>query len=266
MNNLTAKREALIAKLASLTVDEKRVKKRVLAQLGKLNKQLSGEAALAPIRKRHKHTDFDYFYNAALVVGKWLQNEGGLKSLIFHSSTKTPMRVLAMAVETLKYLRVVDSLIASVPVLAQHFEEFPDLLNVRRVVVYNFLFGSGIVPPDEQAWFNSCVATLRCALDDQLTHAGVTSYTELIPPYLRMNRNSPRYVRVNTLLTTPEAAQRTLEAEGYVFHAPNRNNSNFTASHVFAEDDAEIMYFTFFPCHFWFFSFPVHSLHLASPL
>jgi putative methyltransferase len=157
---------------------------------------------------------------AAQVVELWLQNRGGLKTLAFSDKIGNKAAVFSLSCESLKYKPVLTSLFASSGVHAAAVK-----LNIRPtlllVMAYELLFGHGKIEGGGavKRFLKENESKLRSSLARLKVDKAVANDQDLLPPAARSTtgNNLPRYVRVNTLVSTVPDAIALLVSEGFTF-------------------------------------------------
>ncbi|KAF1791131.1 hypothetical protein JG687_00003867 [Phytophthora cactorum] len=155
----------------------------------------------------------ELYKEAAALLHKLEQRQGGLKSLAYAESTVHKRSSFALVCETLRYKPLLRELLAAVPEChkalktAKNTKEPPALV---FVALYDLLFGrqkiqgGGYVKKalmQHQTSFRAALARLKIKRK-------VASNEALLPPENRQQHLAlPRYARVNTLLASPEEAE-----------------------------------------------------------
>ncbi|KAG1689411.1 hypothetical protein DVH05_002212 [Phytophthora capsici] len=155
----------------------------------------------------------ELYKEAAALLHKLELRQGGLKSLAYAESTVHKRSSFALVCETLRYKPLLRELLAAVPECHKALKtpktakEPPALV---FVALYDLLFGrqkiqgGGYVKKalvQHQTAFRAALARLKIKRK-------VASNEALLPPENRQQHLSlPRYVRVNTLLASPEEAE-----------------------------------------------------------
>ncbi|KAI9988487.1 hypothetical protein PInf_021914 [Phytophthora infestans] len=155
----------------------------------------------------------ELYKEAAALLHKLEQRQGGLKSLAYADSTVHKRSSFALVCETLRYKPLLRELLAAVP---ECYKALKTPKNAKEppalvfVALYDLLFGrqkiqgGGYVKKalmQHQTSFRAALARLKIKRK-------VASNEALLPPENRQQHLAlPRYVRINTLLASPEEAK-----------------------------------------------------------
>jgi putative methyltransferase len=155
----------------------------------------------------------ELYKEAAALLSKLEKRQGGLKSLAYAESTVHKRSSFALVCETLRYKPLLRELLAAVPESRKALKTPKDAKEPPALVfvaLYDLLFGrqkiqgGGYVKKalvQHQTAFRAALARLKIKQK-------VASNEALLPPENRQQHLAlPRYVRVNTLLASPEEAE-----------------------------------------------------------
>ncbi|KAI9092705.1 S-adenosyl-L-methionine-dependent methyltransferase [Phlyctochytrium arcticum] len=155
-------------------------------------------------------------YNqAAGILDKLDQQQGTIRSLCLAESVANKKRTYGLVCETLKYKDVIKQIINQSKLLSsiKHTQLKP---NVALVLVYDHLFGRGVQATGKyKQVIDQHKTRLQAELAKIKIHRKVKTNKELIPAYIRDAVILPRWIRVNTLLTTVHDVIETLKQQGY---------------------------------------------------
>ncbi|XP_066274764.1 28S rRNA (cytosine-C(5))-methyltransferase-like isoform X1 [Branchiostoma lanceolatum] len=143
-----------------------------------------------------------------------LENKGGtVKSLVYNSRHENKRQLYALLCETLKYASIIDDIITSTQLLKR--EKFLKK-HMAQVLVYEQLFGKGLqVGGKYREALNRNKTALHAALVRLKVRSKVSKNEDLLPDIVKSQVSLPRYVRVNTLKITIEAAIKKLKQAGF---------------------------------------------------
>lgn len=149
---------------------------------------------------------------AAQVLKDVDEKKGSVKSLAIESKYKNVKQLYALVVETLKYRDVLDDVISSTKLLqGTHLTKYE-----ARVLVHDFLFGKGIQCGGRyKKIIHSRKSQLTSALTLMKVRRKVKSNEELISDDSKSTIQLPKYLRINTLLTSKEDALQYFKKMGY---------------------------------------------------
>uniref|UniRef100_A0AAV1TFJ6 SAM-dependent MTase RsmB/NOP-type domain-containing protein n=1 Tax=Peronospora matthiolae TaxID=2874970 RepID=A0AAV1TFJ6_9STRA len=152
----------------------------------------------------------ELYKEAALLLHKLQQRQGGLKSLAYAESTMHKRSSFALVCETLRYTPLIRELLAAVPACHKALKMRKDAKDPPALVLvalYDLLFGrqkvqgGGYVKKalvQHQTAFRAVLARLK------IRHKVATNEALLPPENRQQHLALPRYVRVNTLLASRE--------------------------------------------------------------
>ncbi|CAI5711019.1 unnamed protein product [Hyaloperonospora brassicae] len=155
----------------------------------------------------------ELYKEAASLLHKLAQRHGGLKSLAYAESTVHKRSSFALVCETLRYKPLLRELLAAVPACHKALKTPKDAKEPPALVLvalYDLLFGrqkvqgGGYVKKalaPHQTTFRAVLARLK------IKHKVATNEALLPPENRQQHLALPRYVRVNTLLATPEETE-----------------------------------------------------------
>ena len=174
-------------------------------------------AVVAPV---HLQTMSQLYMQVAEVIEKWLAKKGGLKTLAFAKTVRQNAAVYSLSAETLKYKPTLEALLqsAGAATAAHRLDVRPALL---LVMSYDLLFGHGKIDGGGKVkrLLSEHEAKLRTELARLKGKVGARSDCELLPAALRAQTAFPRFVRVNTLLTSVPEVVAAFVTDGYSFSA-----------------------------------------------
>lgn len=178
------------------------------------------------------------YTNAARLIGSFLSNSGGLKSLIFNdeasSTTSTQSstqsddksqpsarQAFKLVAETLRYKPILDELIATTKLRSGKDKNVN--YEMMLVMLYDLLFGAKSITGGGQVKriILEKKTPLSSALARLMISRGCSKPVDLLPVELRPLSPHPRYARINTLCTTPEAVFKQLETLGFKIEDPS---------------------------------------------
>ena len=158
------------------------------------------------------------YINAAASLTSFLNKQGGLKSLLF-SSSSSPLppshaKQFALVSETLRYKEVLDEVVDQCALMRLDKRMSRPLL---LVMLYDLLFGSKAIEGGGHVkrLLLQQRTPIHSALARIFIRRGASTALQLLPPALRPRAPHPRYVRVNPLLTSLAEAVAALEAAGF---------------------------------------------------
>uniref|UniRef100_M4BSC5 SAM-dependent MTase RsmB/NOP-type domain-containing protein n=1 Tax=Hyaloperonospora arabidopsidis (strain Emoy2) TaxID=559515 RepID=M4BSC5_HYAAE len=155
----------------------------------------------------------ELYKEAALLLHKLQQRQGGLKSLAYAESTMHKRSSFALVCETLRYTPLIRELLAAVPACHKALKMRKDTKDPPALVLvalYDLLFGlqkvqgGGYVKKalvQHQTTFRAVLARLK------IRHKVATNEALLPPENRQQHLALPRYVRVNTLLASREEVE-----------------------------------------------------------
>eukprot|EP00842_Homolaphlyctis_polyrhiza_P006925 jgi/Hompol1/821/HPOL_002434-RA len=152
---------------------------------------------------------------AAAIIGKLFKQQGTIKSLVMKEDPKDKKLLYAMVCESLKYREVIETIIqAAGPLKSADNKKIPQALSL--VLVYDLLFGKGVKAAGK---YKAAMLKHRTRLLSELAKIKVKrkcrSNEELIPAHIRNAVVLPRYVRVNTIKISVDAAIQHFVQLGY---------------------------------------------------
>ncbi|KAN0092826.1 S-adenosyl-L-methionine-dependent methyltransferase [Tylopilus felleus] len=169
----------------------------------------------------------NFYFEACQILDRLDAKQGSIKSLLSTLPAKNRARTAALVIETLKYKGVLSDVIAASKLLTE--ERKITSLNLALVLVHDVLLSAGIQAGDgpiKQAVLRH-KTRLRSELQRIKVKRGVKSDKELAHPGDERAARIPRYVRVNTLLWTTEAAIHHYEKQGFQISDPFSSEKSF---------------------------------------
>ncbi|XP_004630496.2 probable 28S rRNA (cytosine-C(5))-methyltransferase [Octodon degus] len=158
-------------------------------------------------------------YAAAATVLAGVENrQGSLKGLVYASNFQNVKQLYALVCETQRYSAVLDAVIASAGLLRAEKKLRPHL---AKVLVYELLLGKGF-RGGRGRWkplLGRHQARLKAELARLKVHRGVSRNEDLLEVGSRPGSASqvPRFVRVNTLKTSPDDAVDYFKRQGFSY-------------------------------------------------
>ena len=157
----------------------------------------------------------ELYKEAGAIVDRVRGGRGSMKQQVYQSRFVNKKVLLALVAGTLRYAKILDLLL----------EEKKEVARAHRslssghlwTLVFDMLFsekgikGGGKLKRSLMAFHPQLVAMLNRMLKEK----GASSYEELLPEEMQGQEQNPRYVRVNTILLTVEAALEQFKEEGY---------------------------------------------------
>ncbi|RKP12880.1 williams-Beuren syndrome critical region protein 20 copy A [Piptocephalis cylindrospora] len=161
----------------------------------------------------------NFYRQAAEILDKLSLKKGTVKSLVLNPKVQDKKRMYAIVCETLKYKLVLEDVIEGVGLLKT--EKKVNLSKSLALVLCHDLLLTKRGPPKSilMAPAASGVVKNKSRLAAELARLkvrrGVQEISDLLPASVKNAVTIPRYVRVNTLKTTPDHALRHYIRSGY---------------------------------------------------
>ncbi|ESK92331.1 nucleus protein [Moniliophthora roreri MCA 2997] len=175
----------------------------------------------------------NFYFSAAQVLDRLDAKQGSIKGLIASLPEKDRKRTSALVIETLKYKPVLDDIIKEAKLLKEERKKLTSA-NLALVLVHDLLLSNGGIQagdgPIKQAVLRH-KTRLRAELQKIKIKRGAESNEALAHHGDSRASQIPRYVRVNTLLWSTEAAVEYFVSRGYRLSGPfedSANNRGFT--------------------------------------
>ncbi|KAI8146816.1 S-adenosyl-L-methionine-dependent methyltransferase [Fennellomyces sp. T-0311] len=163
----------------------------------------------------------NFYQHAATILDKLGQRQGTIKGLVIGDpKVKDKKKMYALVCETLKYKQVLNELIDITDICSVE-KKMLSSRSLAQVLIHDMLFTKRGIPLPANVPIKQCVhrhqARLKAELAKIKMKRGVKSNQDLISQKARDAVLIPRYVRVNTHLTSMEKAIAAFEKEGYTF-------------------------------------------------
>ncbi|XP_039250477.2 28S rRNA (cytosine-C(5))-methyltransferase-like isoform X1 [Styela clava] len=144
------------------------------------------------------------------------EKQGSVKSLVIASKYKNVKQLYALVVETLKYKDVLMEIINKTKLMqGTHISKYEAL-----VLSHDFLFGRGVQCGGRyKKIIHSRKSQLNSALTMMKVKRKVKSNEDLLQKDLKDAINLPKYLRINTLLTSKDDAVEYFKKIGYTLVA-----------------------------------------------
>ncbi|KAJ2159180.1 hypothetical protein GGF46_003227 [Coemansia sp. RSA 552] len=165
-------------------------------------------------------TQSDFYGRVGKILQQLGRREGTIKSLTIGNSAVKPehkRKVYALLCQTLKYAPVLMQVLERTDLL-QHESQLRQeeaLLMVHDLLLTKAGLQRVGASPSANSAVKRHAGSLATALDEIRREAGASTNADLIPAHLNDGASTFRYVRVNQLATTMEAAIRKFRKEGY---------------------------------------------------
>lgn len=156
------------------------------------------------------------YKEAGEVLRKFLEKQGGIKTLAYGQDVTNKKAVYALVVETAKYKEILEEVIAATN-LKKDFKTLRISWQMLLVMVYELLFGnekiigSGRLKKDLLRYESG----LRAHVARLCIRKGVSTYKDLLPEHLRTQSQIPRYARVNTAWARVDDVATFFTSQGY---------------------------------------------------
>jgi len=157
----------------------------------------------------------NFYYKCASILDSLDAKKGSIKSLVATLSEADRKRGAALVIETLKYRPVLLDVIKASKLLEQE-KKYLSQHNLALLLVHDVLFGKGIQAgdgPSKQAVLRH-KTRMKAELVMIKVKRGIARNKDLAPQ--NDSSNSPRWVRINTNVSTKETVTSTLRLRGYI--------------------------------------------------
>ncbi|XP_013857167.1 28S rRNA (cytosine-C(5))-methyltransferase [Austrofundulus limnaeus] len=156
------------------------------------------------------------YLKAAQILEKAEKKQGALKTLVYDSKFSNIKQLFALACETQKYSCVLQQIIESTKLLKHTKLKMP----LAKVLVYDLLMGQGLKCGG--SWKSAMMKhrpRLQAELARMKVRQKVSRNEDLLPASAQQSdqHQLPRYVRVNTLMTTVEDVMDCMKRDGFTY-------------------------------------------------
>lgn len=155
------------------------------------------------------------YLKAAQILEKAEKKQGALKTLVYDSKFSNVKQLFALVCETHKYSSVLQQIIESTKLLKHTKLKMP----LAKVLVYDLLMGQGLKCGG--SWKSAMMkhrARLQAELARMKVKQKVSRNEDLLPASAQQSEQQlPRYVRVNTLMTTVEDVVDCMKRDGFIY-------------------------------------------------
>ncbi|XP_014678599.1 PREDICTED: probable 28S rRNA (cytosine-C(5))-methyltransferase [Priapulus caudatus] len=155
-----------------------------------------------------------YLYlEAAKVIDRVTKKSGSVKSLVLGGTFTNKKKLYALVCETLKYTPIINDIVESEGLLKKEKSLHGFLV---LPLVYDLLFGKGLASGNKtkDAVLRHKVA-LKARLARLMIKAKVVRTEDLLTDHLKPEVTLPRYIRINTLISTTTAVIQLFQNDDY---------------------------------------------------
>jgi 25S rRNA (cytosine2278-C5)-methyltransferase len=160
-------------------------------------------------------SSMDLYKQAGVIIDKIRQSKGTVKQLVYGSAFPNKKILLALVSQTLRFSSLLDQILSQNPSFVLNHKKLGT--GQQWALVHDMLLAGGIKGGGRlKKSITSYYPILNSSLIQLKHKANVTTFEELVSSESKLSASIPRYVRVNTLLSSVADIQNEFSNEGYV--------------------------------------------------